>query len=75
MYYDCPRRSVTVEPRQVFRYAGLIACLLVPLPAIVELWFTLAATQRATGAAHGAHSFLTSPVMICAIVLVLAFGF
>jgi signal transduction histidine kinase len=49
--------------------------LLVPLPAIVELWFTLAATQRATGAAHGAHLFLTSPVMICAIVLVLAFGF
>jgi signal transduction histidine kinase len=75
MFYDCPRRPATVEPRQIFRYAGLIACLLVPLPAIVELWFTLAAAQRATGPARVAHSFLTSPVMICAIVLVLAFGF
>jgi len=75
MFYDCPRRPATVEPRQIFRYAGLIACLLVPLPAIVELWFTLATTRQATGAAHGAHSFLTSPVTICTVVLVLAFGF
>jgi hypothetical protein len=62
------------EPRQLFRYPGLLACVMVRLPAIVDHCFATSAKLRSSTPLTEPQ-VQAVPVALCALELALSLGF